>query len=39
MEICSNYRRLSNYDGNDKVGEFCSCFHSRSSVRFQPMIS
>ncbi|VFQ70720.1 unnamed protein product [Cuscuta campestris] len=39
MEICPNYHRLSNCGGNDKVGKFRCCFHSRSSVRFQMMIS
>ncbi|VFQ65904.1 unnamed protein product [Cuscuta campestris] len=39
MEICPNYRRLSSCDRNDKVGKFRCCFHSRSSVRFRPMIS
>ncbi|VFQ77968.1 unnamed protein product [Cuscuta campestris] len=39
MEICPKYGRLSNCDENDKVGEFQCCFHSRSSVRFRPLIS
>ncbi|VFQ90167.1 unnamed protein product [Cuscuta campestris] len=39
MEICPKYGRLSNCDENDKVSEFRCCFHSCSSLRFQPMIS